>query len=169
MKNATKINSSCYDICEINQTEIVVYGYESGKIYGWNDFLFFYNRKNNFKTDTIKVGDGEGNNKRLKKINDTYIILQHNSKFYLLDIIKKRLKQKISLYTSDLSTLIKLNDDTFLVKSNSYEICQYRINFENKPAYKSSKDFGTFNIFMKYPEDRIIVINENNISLYGMK
>ena len=166
-ENKTYIKGSIYEICEINSKQIVVYGYEDGKIYGWNDFLYFYDRIYNNKIDTIKIGDGEGNDKSLRKINDCYIILQHKSKYFLVDIIKRKIKEKISLYTNNLSSLIKINDDKFLIQYNSDEICQYRINNEKKPEYECSKSVESFQSFMKYPGNKIIVLRNENVSIYG--
>ena len=163
------INVSIYDICEIDQKEIAIYGWESGKLFGYNDFLIFYDWSNGCKIDTIKIGDGDGSDKALKKINDYIIILQHKEKFYLIDIKKRKIKQKISLYTSGLSSLMKLNDNIFLVKYNRYEICQYKINYENKVIYDSSKSVENFDNFMKFPGNRLILVNKekNLFSIYG--
>ena len=163
----TTINTYLYDICEINEKQIVVYCWESGKIYGWNDFLYFYDTKYDTKIDSIKIGDGDGSNKRLVKLNNYFILLQHKTNLYLVDINKRKLKEKITIYTSNISSLIHLNEDSFLVKYNSDEICQYDFNVDNKPVYKDSKNISTFESFMKYPGNKIIICRKKMLTIYG--
>ena len=156
-KNA--LNESIYEICEIDKNKIAIYAWNKGKIYGYNDFLIFYDWVNDSKIDSIKIGDGEGSDKHIRKINDNIIILQHKVLFYLIDIKKRKIKQKISLYTRDLTNLIKINDKIILVKYSSNELCQYEVKDENKVVYSCSKSIESFDEFMKFPGNRLIFIN----------
>jgi len=103
------IKEIIYEICEVNKIEIAIYCYESGILYGRTDFLIFYDIKNDKRITSFKVGEGKSTNKFLRLINKNSIILQHDTIFYLVDTIQRKIKKTINLYSDNLSTFVSID------------------------------------------------------------
>ena len=162
------IKEIIYEICEVNKNEIAIYCYENGILYGRSDFLIFYGIKSGKQITSFKIGEGKSKKKFLRLINKKTIILQHETIFYLIDAIQREIKKTIDLYSDNLSTFILIDEYYFLLKENNDTICQYEIDSDNKPKFIDKKRFGSFDYFMQFPGNKLLLVkDEKNISIYG--
>ena len=125
------------DSCAINDDEIVIYGNIEGYISD-NDFLIFYDIKNNKEIKSLKIGSYCYGNKSIRLINKDRLIITHNNKIILIDIINTKI---INEFKRPLDI-----DDIFLLNIN--QINKFLINIE----YPESKL-----IFCRINEDGKIV------------
>ena len=108
-KNLPKKANNLEDSCAINDDEIVIYGIIEGYISD-NDFLIFYDIKNNKEIKSLKIGSKCAGNKSIRLINKDRLIITHNNKIILVDIINIKIinefKQPLDIY--DIFLLIKM-------------------------------------------------------------
>jgi len=76
-KKNNEIVDGIYDICNINDSEIAIYYYKDGKLYGYNAFLLFYDKLYYEKIKTLKLGDGQEGN-FIKLIDENTLVLDRN-------------------------------------------------------------------------------------------
>lgn len=163
-KRNKEIVDCIYDICSINDSEIAIYYYKDGKIYGYNAFLLFYDIEYYEKIKTLKLGDGE-EGKIIKSINKDTLILDRNSKIVIIDAKKRSIYKEIK-FEHSINSIILLNENNFLI-TNNYTIYQCEINYFNLTINKE-KDIKS-NIIDKYPGNKLIISKDKEIYIYEMK
>ena len=157
------IDSIC-DLCYINNSEIAIYYYKDGKLFGFNAFLLFYDIIYYKKNKTLKLGDRAWG-KHIKLVNENTLILERNSKIVIIDA-KNRIVKKEIKFEYYKRSIILLNENNFLIESdNRIYQCEI-INFHF--ALKEKKDIN-FDFIDKYPGNKLIISKDKEICIYEMK
>ena len=71
-------------ICQINQNELALYSYKKGKLFGYNEYLVFYDMNSDKITKTIKVGKGENLTNQIFLINDNHILFEKENDYIII-------------------------------------------------------------------------------------
>ena len=159
-----KIDWGFNELCVINEKEFAVYYTREGKIYGNNAFLDFYDITRGQLIKTLKLGDGDSGS-HIFLANKNNLILDRNNKLVLIDPKKKIIKKEIK-YEDSFSSFLPLNEKVFLI--DNYGLEQYEFENENQFKLKGKKDFD-YSLFGKYPDNKIYMVYDKNISIYDIE
>ena len=153
------------DSCAINDDEIVIYGNIEGYISD-NDFLIFYNIKNNKEIKSLKIGSYCYGNKSIHLISKDHLIITHNNKIILIDIINRKIlceyKEK-----DEIKNIFILNKNFILVEYRyikNLHLLKKKIDNEidgyREEAIKESENFGGI-----YSENHIFILKDKTVKI----
>ena len=153
------IKNGIRNICEINKNELAIIYWEYGKIYGYNDFLVFYDLE---KKEIIKTIDINGD--KLCLLNKYNLIVISSSKICLVDLTKRKIINKISSKIKDTKSfsVIEIDENTFIVVAGN--IYQYEIE-DDKIKFKGSNLFSS-GVVAKLPDNQLLVESFGGLDLY---
>ena len=122
-KNIDKIekDEEVRNICQVSENEYVFYANQKGTIYGTNDYLIFYDMKNEEIIKKLKVGKGE-NDYDMILLNKGNLIISGKDSIILIDVKNRQTIKELD-YNVYIDTITCLNDNIFLFeyKGNLYQ------------------------------------------------
>ena len=163
-------DENIYGIIQLSDDEYALASTKKGKIYRENNYLIFYDMKNDKKLKTLKLGDSE-------KMYDNFLLLNKNDlivigmdSVILVDVKNKKVKKEFE-YTIYLDDIIILNEKRF-VYSGQTELLLYELEEDNL-VLKEKKEMEISSI-SKYPGNKLIIFSyeefsheDKKISIYG--
>ena len=162
-----KKNFNFQDICEINENEIAIYSTQEAlnPFKDWNDYLIFYNYKNNKKKGKEIQSYKFAESGYLYLLNENFILIVTYSKTILVDIKKKSF---ISELKNSFGSILALNENIFLGLKNRY-ISQLEIDYNKKQIIeKEEKEFSSEEkCLIKYGGGKLLFKSgKNELSIY---
>ena len=161
----TKIDGCTCDICRINNNEIAFLYYKKGLVFGFNEFLLFYDILNYKNIKNLKLGDGSGAN-FMELMNENTLILERNSKIVIIDTTKRIIKDEIK-FGHRIESIVLLNENNFLIR-NSENIYQCKIDKYFNFTLKKQKSIKS-DLIAKYPGNKLIIYKDKEICIYETK
>ena len=157
-------------LCQINENEFALCSDKKGILYGTNNYLIFYDMKNEKKIKSIKIGDGKKIFFDFFLLNKDNLIIFGNESTILVDVKNKKIKKEFN-YELFLEDCIFLNEKLFLYKDRS-ELLLYEYEEPNNIILKEKRDMGRCIeeiTISKYPGNKLIIFNDKNnkLSIYG--
>ena len=149
-------------IYPINEDEHILFTEKNRLTYDNNDFLIFYDIKNNKRIKTLKVGNGDHGYNMLLINKNNLIVTGESGKFFLIDTKNRIIKWKNKC--SRVGEFIKLSEKIFLVK-HEYDL--YQFEFDGSGIELKEKTKIENDKIMKYPGNKLIFCYDNNIIIYG--
>ena len=150
------------DICLINKNEIAFYAKQKGKIYGKNEYVYFYDIQNNQKFKKFKVGNGQMNHELLL-INKDKLLFERDESILLFDVNNRIKLNEFKIFLI-LYQILLLNDNTFLYEDEPLQ--QYELIDPKTIEMKEEKEIEYY-LISKYYENKIIIYNDKKITLLG--
>ena len=150
------------NICLINKNEIAFYAEQKGKIYGTNEYVYFYDIQNNKKFKKFKVGNGQKYHDFLL-INKDRLLFSRNEIIILFDV-KNRTKLNEFKMILNLCYITLLNDNKFLYENEP--ISQYEL-VDSKTIELKGENEIEYDLMAKYYENKLIMCNNKKITIYG--
>ena len=153
-------------LIQLTEDEYALASIKKGKIYGENNYLIFYDMKNDKKIKTLKLGDGEKMYNDFLSLNKDNLIVIGMDYVILVDVKNKKVIKEFK-YAIDLDEIIILNEKKFLY-SGQTELLLYELDKEDNLILKEKKDMEISSI-SKYPGNKLIIFSyeEKKISIYG--
>ena len=159
-------NENIRDLCQITDDEYIFIAEKKGLIYGKNDYLSFYDMKNNKKIKTLKLGDAGKYYKNLFLLNkDNLIVFGYNS--IILVGIKNKTIIKVFNYSIYIDDCIFLNEKTFLF--NDSKLCLYEFEEPNNIRLKEEKKINDSKMLKLRGNKLISHSYGHKISIYDCK
>jgi len=159
-----KINFS-YDSCEIKEDEIAIYCTKEGLISD-NDFLIFYDVKNNIEIKALKLGGSVGGCQKICLFNNNRLIINYGPKFIIIDIINRKILNEIKI-KEEIETLFLFEDKFPLFKyynDQNLHLCE--IMDSNMNYCYSHFNLGRNEIFGGiYIKNNIFLIKDKKIKI----
>lgn len=155
-------------LCQINENEYALFSEKKGILYGTNNYLIFYDMKNEKKIKSIKIGDGKKVFSNFFLLNKDNLIIFGNDSNILVDVNNKKIKNEFK-YELFLEDCIFLNEKLFLYKDRS-KLLLYEYKEPNNIILKEKKEIGRcIELISKYPGNKLIIFTEKNnkLSIYG--
>lgn len=158
-------------LCVINENEIVIYCIKKGKVYGYNYWIIFYDLKED-KKEYIKLGnfdvlDLKNKIKSFCLLNENYLLGGGNERFFLFNIHKRSIEKKIDNDCYYINYMISLNNNSFLVVSDT-KIIQYEIDkYNNIKVIAKDEYIIPYRCVRKFPGNRLIMQNCEKITIFG--
>jgi hypothetical protein len=162
------------NICHIKEDEFILYINKKGKLYGRNEYLIFYDMKNNKEIKSLKVGKGENSNDMVLVNKETLLV--GGEKSTILVNIKKRKITKELEFGIELYCVIILNEKSFLsyrlldeVSEEGY-LEQYEFQDSDNILLKQKKkfDYELFDeLISKYSGNKVVIYKNKKITIYG--
>ena len=152
----------------INENEYALFSEKKGILYGTNNYLIFYDMKNEKKIKSIKIGDGKIVFSDFSLLNKDNLIIFGNDSNILVDVNNKKIKKEFK-YELFLDDCIFLNEKLFLYKDRS-KLLLYDYKEPNNIILKEKKEIGRcIKEMSKYPGNKLIIFTEKNnkLSIYG--
>jgi len=151
------------DLCRSKKDEIAIYYYKSGKLYGYNCYVLFYNFKSYEKAYNLKLGNGEGGN-YIKLINKDTLILDRNKKIIVIDVNNRSVIKEVKITHRFTDNILVLNDNMFIMTKYGqlyiYEINNFNLRLKEEKTINND-------LIGKYPENKIYIANDKKIMIYG--
>ena len=155
-----------YDLCAINEDEIVLYCSLKGKIYGENSCLIFFDIKNNKYTKTLKIGDEalDARQCKLSLMNKDFLAVSHKilfvHKFILIDLKNRRIKKEIKYKHKQINN-IYLFEEKFILVDRYSKLILYSISDDIKLERSRYLNFKSLaGIYSKDFKDKLILIKD---------
>ena len=104
---------SVHFLYQMNENEYVLFSERKGIIYGTNNYLIFYDMKNEKRIKSIKIGDGKKCFSDFFSLNKDILIIFGNDSYILVDVKNKKIINEIK-FTLFLDRCIFLNEKLFL-------------------------------------------------------
>ena len=155
-------------LCQINENEYALFSEKKGILYGTNNYLIFYDMKNEKKIKSIKIGDGKKVFSNFFLLNKDNLIIFGSDSNILVDVKNKKIKKEFK-YGLFLDLCIFLNEKLFLYKDRS-KLLLYEYKEPNNIILKEKKEIGRcIELISKYPGNKLIIFTEKNnkLSIYG--
>ena len=155
-------------LCQINENEYALFSEKKGILYGTNNYLIFYDMKNEKTIKSIKIGDGEKTFSDFFLLNKDNLIIFGNDSNILVDVKNKKIKKEFK-YGLFLDLCIFLNEKLFLYK-DTFKLLLYEYQEPNNIILKEEKKMGIgIELISKYPGNKLIIFTEKNnkLSIYG--
>ena len=105
-------------LCQINENEYALFSEKKGILYGTNNYLIFYDMKNEKKIKSIKIGDGKIVFSNFFLLNKDNLMIFGNDSNILVDVKNKKIKNEFK-YELFFEYCIFLNEKLFLYKDRS--------------------------------------------------
>ena len=155
---------------QINENEYVLFSNKKGIIYGTNNYLLFYDMKNDKKIKSLKIGDGKKNFCNFFSLSKDILIIFGFDSNLLVDVKNKKIinEFKFELY---LDQCIFLNEKLFLY-FNNFKLLLFEYKEPNNIILKEEKKIsGKIELASKYPGNQLIMYLETKknkkLSIYG--
>lgn len=158
-----------HDICKISRRNIAIYFHKSGKIYGQNAYVKFYDINENQKIYTLRLG-GYSSGTKMLSLDENNLIVEYNHKLLLIDPELQIIKNEL-YYNSDktINRLMLLNNNIILATIPcTITSCIYHYEIKkDKIILIKEHPFKKFNTFEKFPGNNIIMSHKNKIFIAG--
>lgn len=144
------------DIIEINNNEIAV---SSSKL----ELIIFYeieNKKEIFRLNSIKCYFW---NNILKKLNNNFLLVGGYDEFYIVDCIEHELKLKIKNNNCDVTSILVLNENDFLIGDffGNIQLFKYKNNQCKLISNKQNAHFNEIYSMINYDSKFILTSSED--------
>ena len=152
------------EICQINQNELALYSMKKGKLFGYNEYLVFYDMNSEKITKTIKVGNGESLTSEIFLINEEHLLFEKEKNYIIVDIKNKIIKGTIE-FPCQIFHFLNLNEKKFLAQG---EYVLFQCENVNLDTYKikEQKKFD-YELVSRYNQNRLISYKEKEIVIFG--
>ena len=153
-----------YDSIEIKEDEIAIYCEKEG-IISDNDFLIFYDVKNNIEIKSLKLGGEVTGCQKIWLFNNNRLIIDYGPKFIIIDIINRKILNEIKI-KEEIETLFLFDNKFLLFKSHYDEILYvYRIMDSNMIPCSCFKLRGKEWFGGIYIKNNIFLIKDKKIKI----
>ena len=151
------------EICQINQNELALYSKKKGKLFGYNEFLVFYDMNSEKITKTIKVGNGENLTSEIFLINEDHLLFEKENNYIIVDIKNKIIKSTIE-FPCQIFNFLNLNEKQFLAQG---DLVLFQCENVNLDTYKikEQKKF-VYELVSRYNQNRLISYKEKEIIIF---
>lgn len=147
-------------ISQINFNEYALLSKKTGKIYGENDYIIFYDMITDKELKKLKIGKAERYGKIFLLNKDNLIALRENS-IILIDTHQRNIK-RIFTCDIDIDEFTFLNETAFLVSKNEY-IYLVKLEGHDSIVLKGNvKLIGNYEKPMRFPGNKLICYNKDN-------
>ena len=162
-KNINDIYGERKSICQINENEFALAVKEEGKIYGFNNFIIFYDFKTYEKISTIKLSGDEYAN--MFYIGNNNLLVTRKNKTILIDTKKKSIINDFKFKIK--GNCMNLNESLFI----SYErgkLSLYEFVDSKTIKFKEEQEIDfDYYLFLQYYGNQFIAIKNKTIIIYG--
>ena len=150
------------NMCLINKNEIAFYAKQKGKIYGTNEFLYFYDIQNNKKLKKFKVGNGQ-NIHEMRLINKDSLIFSRDESVILFDVKNRKILNEFK-FELNIRKIILLSENKFLC--NDEPLCLYELVDSKTIQLKEEREIECF-IISKYYGNKLIIYDNKKFIIFG--
>ena len=142
----------------------IIYSYKKGKIFGYNEYLVFYDMNADKITKTIKVGNGENLTHQIFLINDNHILFEKENDYIIVDIKNKIIKSTIE-FPCQIFHFLNLNEKKFLAQGDYVLFQCENVNLDNYKITEQKK--FDYEAVSKYNQNKLITHTEKEINIFG--